>query len=157
MATAAVAYRFGPFRLDPVSYRFFCEGTPVPLAPKGLDLLLMLVARPGKLVSKDEIMRTLWPDVAVTDNALTQVVSDVRQALGDYSSAPLFIQTVPRRGYRFIAAVETAPSPEVSPAPNAAQGSRLPVAARAGVRETSSLDAYRAFTDGRSKLEKMDA
>lgn len=157
MAPAGVAYRFGPFRLDPVSYRFFCEGTPVPLAPKGLDLLLLLVARPGTLVSKDEIMRALWPDVAVTDNALTQVVSDLRQALGDHSSAPHFIQTVPRRGYRFIAAVETIPRPEASLLSNAAQASRVPVAERAGVRETSSLDAYRAFTEGRLKLEKMDA
>ena len=114
MSVPGVAYRFGPFRLDPVSYRFFCEGSPVQLAPKALDLLLLLVAHPGALVSKDDIMQALWPQVAVTDNALTQVVSDLRQALGDSSSAPRFIQTVARRGYRFIAAVETAPAAEGS-------------------------------------------
>lgn len=154
---SGVAYRFGPFRLDPVSYRFFCDGTPVQLAPKVVDLLLLLVARPGMLVTKDEIMRALWPDVAVTDNALTQVVSDLRQALGDSSSAPLFIETVSRRGYRFIAAVETTLSPEATPRATIAPGSHQPLVPRAGVRETSSLDAFHAFADGRSKLEKMDA
>ncbi len=157
MTTAGLAYRFGPFRLDPAGYQFFRDGTPVPLAPKGLDLLLLLVARPGVLVSKDEIMRALWPDVAVTDNALTQVVSDLRQALGDHSSAPHFIQTVSRRGYRFIALVETSSSPEAGIRFDDPAATRVPVAARAGVRETSSLDAYRAFTEGRLKLERMDA
>ncbi len=109
MASGCVAYQFGPFRLDPVSYRCFCDGAPLSLAPRSLDLLLLFVSRPGTLVSKDEIMRALWPDVAVTDNALTQVISDLRQALGDDASAPCFIQTVSRRGYRFVAAVEAIP------------------------------------------------
>ena len=151
-----IAYRFGSFRLDSVSYRCFRGEMPIALAPKGLDLLLLLVARPGTLVSKDEIMRALWPDVAVTDNALTQVVSDLRQALGDPSTSPQFIQTVPRRGYRFIAAVNASSSPDANPPPHVpVSRSRMP--ARAGVRETSSLDAYRAFTEGRLKLEQMDA
>jgi DNA-binding winged helix-turn-helix (wHTH) protein/Flp pilus assembly protein TadD len=138
---------------------------PVPLAPKALDLLLLLVTRPAAMVTKDEIMQTLWPDVAVTDNALTQVVSDLRQALADDPMSPRYIQTVPRRGYRFIAAVDTVESrqavghtadrgpdrPSGAPA-----GSPTPPIARAGVRETSSLDAYRSFTEGRLKLERMD-
>ncbi len=156
MSGPGVGYRFGPFRLDPVSYRFFCEGSPVQLAPKALDLLLLLVAHPGALVSKDDIMRALWPDVAVTDNALTQVVSDLRQTLGDASSAPRFIQTVPRRGYRFIAAVETAPTTDESALQDIRSPQRPPME-RAGVRETSSLEAHRAFTEGRVKLEMMDA
>ncbi len=77
----------------------------IPLSPKIIDLLLYLVARQSALVPKDELFKALWPDVAVTDNALTQAVSELRQALGDDPSKPTYIQTVARRGYRFIAPV----------------------------------------------------
>jgi adenylate cyclase len=107
----AASYRFGPFTLDTASYRLLKNGEPVALSPKIIDLLLYLVARQSALVPKEELFSALWPDVAVTDNALTQAVSELRQALGDDSSSPTFIQTVARRGYRFIANVETlAPS-----------------------------------------------
>ena len=98
-------YRFGDFTLDPASFRLLDKGTLVPLSPKIIDLLLYLVARPSVLVSKEELFKALWPDVAVTDNALTQAVSELRQALGDDASSPAYVQTVSRRGYRFIAAV----------------------------------------------------
>jgi DNA-binding winged helix-turn-helix (wHTH) protein/tetratricopeptide (TPR) repeat protein len=112
------SYRFGPFTLDTASYRLLRDGEPVALSPKIIDLLLYLVARQSALVPKDELFSALWPDVAVTDNALTQAVSELRQALGDDSSSPTYIQTVARRGYRFIASVETiAPSAEHSSAP----------------------------------------
>jgi DNA-binding winged helix-turn-helix (wHTH) protein/Tfp pilus assembly protein PilF len=107
-----VTYRFGPFTLDPASYRLLKEGEVVALSPKIIDLLLYLVARPSALVTKDELFKALWPDVAVTDNALTQAVSELRQALGDNSSKPVYVQTVARRGYRFIAPVNAAaPAP----------------------------------------------
>jgi DNA-binding winged helix-turn-helix (wHTH) protein len=100
-----VIYRFGDFTLDPASYRLTDKGTLVPLSPKIVDLLLYLVARPSVLVSKEELFKTLWPDVAVTDNALTQAISELRQALGDDAAKPAYVQTVSRRGYRFIATV----------------------------------------------------
>ena len=65
------------------------------------------MARQPALVSKDDLFKALWPDVAVTDNALTQAVSELRQALGDDPSKPTYVQTVARRGYRFIAPVTT--------------------------------------------------
>src|SRR5512145_705433 len=105
MPTAAM-YRFGPFFLDGASYRLVRDGEVIPISPKIIDLLLYLAARPSTLVSKDELFRALWPDVAVTDNALTQAVSELRQALGDDPAKPQYVQTVARRGYRFIAAVE---------------------------------------------------
>lgn len=105
MPTTAM-YRFGPFVLDGASYRLARDGERIPLSPKIIDLLLYLAARPSTLVSKDELFRALWPDVAVTDNALTQAVSELRQALGDDPAKPQYVQTVARRGYRFIAAVE---------------------------------------------------
>ena len=101
------SYRFGPYRLDRAAYRLVDGDRSIELSPKALDLLLLLVEHAGSLVTKDEILKAVWPDVAVTDNALTQVVSDLRHALGDSSSAPRYLETVPRRGYRFIAPVET--------------------------------------------------
>jgi DNA-binding winged helix-turn-helix (wHTH) protein len=100
-----VTYRFGPYTLDPAAYRLVRDTEVVQLSPKIIDLLLYLVARHSALVSKEDLFKALWPDVAVTDNALTQAVSELRQALGDDPSNPAYIQTVARRGYRFIAPV----------------------------------------------------
>jgi DNA-binding winged helix-turn-helix (wHTH) protein/tetratricopeptide (TPR) repeat protein len=100
-----VIYRFGDYEVDPASFRLLHGGRVVPLAPRIIDLLLFLVARPSVLVSKEDLFKTLWPDVAVTDNALTQAVSELRQALGDDPANPAYVQTVARRGYRFIAPV----------------------------------------------------
>ena len=87
MPTVA-SYRFGPFVVDGGAYRLLRDGVNIPLSPKIIDLLLFLAARPSVLVSKDELFRALWPDVAVTDNALTQAVSELRQALGDDPANP---------------------------------------------------------------------
>jgi DNA-binding winged helix-turn-helix (wHTH) protein/Flp pilus assembly protein TadD len=103
-----VIYRFGPYTLDPAAYRLVRDSEVIQLSPKIIDLLLYLVARQPALVSKEDLFKALWPDVAVTDNALTQAVSELRQALGDDPSKPAYIQTVARRGYRFIAPVGTA-------------------------------------------------
>ena len=112
-----MTYRFGPFTLDPGAYRLLHDGHVIPLSPKIIDLLLYLVARPSVLVSKDELFKALWPDVAVTDNALTQAVSELRQALGDDPSKPAYIQTVARRGYRFIAPVSSGAPAQTPTAP----------------------------------------
>ena len=122
MGTAA-AYTFGPFLVDGASYRLVRDGEVIPVSPKTVDLLLFLAARPSVLVSKDELFAALWPDVAVTDNALTQAVSDLRQALGDDAAKPRYVQTVARRGYRFIAAVQPLAG---TPAPG--EASATPVA-----------------------------
>jgi DNA-binding winged helix-turn-helix (wHTH) protein/tetratricopeptide (TPR) repeat protein len=133
-SVAGVAsYRFGPFVLDAAAYRLLRDGKPVALSPKIVDVLLYLVARQSTLVSKDELFSALWPDVAVTDNALTQAVSELRQALGDDASKPKYIQTVARRGYRFVADVETlapaAPKAEPVPAADTAPADRVPAIA----------------------------
>jgi DNA-binding winged helix-turn-helix (wHTH) protein/tetratricopeptide (TPR) repeat protein len=120
------SYRFGPFTLDTGAYRLLKGETAVAVSPKIIDLLLYLVARPSALVSKDELFRALWPDVAVTDNALTQAVSELRQALGDDSSNPTYIQTVARRGYRFIAQVVADPAPQAVTSDEPRAASTLP-------------------------------
>jgi DNA-binding winged helix-turn-helix (wHTH) protein/tetratricopeptide (TPR) repeat protein len=111
-----VTYRFGPFTVDAGSYRLLRGDAIIPLSPKIIDLLLYLAARQSALVPKDELFTALWPDVAVTDNALTQAVSELRQALGDDPAKPTYIQTVARRGYRFIAPVESSAPAEIAPA-----------------------------------------
>ena len=122
-------YRFADFTLDPAGFRLHRHGDVVPLSPKIFDLLLYLVARPATVVSKDELFDALWPDVAVTDNALTQAVSELRQALGDEAASPAFVQTVARRGYRFIAAVQHG---EAAPAPFRGRGRGKPPATPGG-------------------------
>lgn len=124
MPTVA-SYRFGPFVLDGGAYRLLRDGEIVPLSPKIIDLLLYLAARPSALVSKDELFKALWPDVAVTDNALTQAVSELRQALGDDAASPTYIQTVARRGYRFIAPIEALPPPSLTPVQQPAEEPRV--------------------------------
>jgi DNA-binding winged helix-turn-helix (wHTH) protein/Tfp pilus assembly protein PilF len=139
-----VIYRFGSFSVDTTSFRLLRSETPVALPPKPIELLLYLLDRPSTLVSKEELFKAIWPDVIVTDNALTQAVSDLRQALGDDAARPVYIQTVARRGYRFVAPVEIA-----------ADEAQTKMAHRP--RETSSLDALRAFSEGRVRLESLDA
>ena len=99
-------YRFDVFTVDPSAYTLRRAGESVPLSPRPFDLLLYLLRRSARLVTKDELLNALWPDVVVTENTLTQAMSDLRRALQDKPASPRFIETVPRRGYRFIASIE---------------------------------------------------
>src|SRR3954451_159037 len=103
-------FRFGPFLADRVGYRVLRGEEALDLTPKLLDLLLHLLDNAGALVTKEALLDALWPGANVTDNALTQAVSDLRQALGDDAMSPRYIKTVARRGYRFVAAVEPVPA-----------------------------------------------
>jgi DNA-binding winged helix-turn-helix (wHTH) protein len=96
-------YEFGPFRLDPAEKILWRDGHPVPLTPKAFDTLLILVERGGRLVEKDELIRRLWPDSFVEENSLSQNIYLLRKALEKDRQGIRYIETVPRRGYRFIA------------------------------------------------------
>ena len=100
-------YVFGPFRADRAAYRVFRGTEELALTPKPLDLLFYLLERPGTLITKEELLDQVWRDANVTENALAQAVSELREALNDDASAPTYVRTVARRGYRFIAAVTT--------------------------------------------------
>lgn len=141
------SFRFGPFLVDRHGYRVTRDGEIVPLTPKLLDLLLHLIDRAGDLVTKEALLDALWPGANVTDNALAQAVSELRDALGEEPKSPQFIKTVARRGYRFIARVERV---DVQPSAGASPGSSP------GARDTSSLEAYRAVMEGSLKLESLD-
>src|SRR5260370_11353693 len=99
------AYEFGRFTLFPDEKRLLCDGKAVALPPKVFDTLVLLVENQGRLIQKEELLQALWPDSFVEEVALAHNISQLRKALGDTTEQPRFIETVPKRGYRFIAAV----------------------------------------------------
>jgi DNA-binding winged helix-turn-helix (wHTH) protein len=96
---------FEGFRLDPANARLWRGDEPIALAPKPFEALCRLVERAGELVTKDELLDAVWPNLHVSESSLSVAISALRSALGDDPSAPRFIQTVSRRGYRFITSV----------------------------------------------------
>jgi predicted ATPase/DNA-binding winged helix-turn-helix (wHTH) protein len=96
---------FGRFHLDPPNARLLNGARAVALKPKAFDVLVHLVRHAGRLVSQEELLNEVWPGQIVGDSSLKSCIKQIRQALGDHVSKPQFIETVHRRGYRFIAAV----------------------------------------------------
>jgi len=99
-------YEFGLFRLDPAEGLLQRQGQPIPLPPKVFETLCVLVENAGHLVEKDELMRRIWPDTFVEEANLSQNVFSLRKVLGEREGAQDYIETVPKRGYRFVAAVQ---------------------------------------------------
>ena len=98
-------YEFGPFRLDAAEHLLLRAGETVPLQPKAFDLLLALVERHGRLLEKDELLKLVWPDTFVEEANLASNISLLRKALGEGENGQRDIETVPKRGYRFVAGV----------------------------------------------------
>ncbi len=109
-------YRFADVALDVERFDVTRNGRRLALEPKAIEVLRFLVERPGRLVTKDEILDGVWADVAVTPNAVTRVIAQLRRELGDDATAPRLIETVPTRGYRFIADVRHEPASDASDA-----------------------------------------
>ena len=99
-------YEFGPYRLDLNEGRLLRNGEPVPLTPKAFATLVVLVQRSGHLVEKNELMKLLWPDSFVEESNLNQHVWTLRRTLGENKAGHEYIETVPKRGYRFMAEVQ---------------------------------------------------
>lgn len=97
--------RFDAFELDTDNRQLRGHGLPIDLGSRYFDALALLVSRPGELVTKDVFMDKVWHGIPVTDEALTQCIRTLRRALGDDAANPRFIETVPKHGYRFIAAL----------------------------------------------------
>src|SRR5215831_6957779 len=112
--TRKTSLQFADFRLEPDDARLWQGSRVLRLKPKAFAVLCYLVEHAGQLVSKDELWHAVWPDVTVSDDVLTASVRDIRKALGDDPQVPQFIETVHRRGYRFIAPLTTASPPVVS-------------------------------------------
>ena len=98
-------YEFGEFRLEPSTRRLLRAGEPVPLTPKVFDTLVYLVEHRGAILTKDDLLNALWPDVIVEENNLGQNISKLRSVLGEARGENRYIATVPGHGYRFVAAV----------------------------------------------------
>jgi DNA-binding winged helix-turn-helix (wHTH) protein/TolB-like protein len=104
-------YEFGEFRLEPEERLLTRRGRPVPLAPKAFDLLTVLVQNHGRLVSKDAIMESVWSGSFVEDANLTVSISVLRKVFGQKEGGPQHIETIPKKGYRFVAPVTEVDSP----------------------------------------------
>jgi DNA-binding winged helix-turn-helix (wHTH) protein len=132
------SFSFDDFELDTFARRVVRDGQPIAVADRHFDVLYRLVSHAGELVTKDALVTAGWGDVAVTDNSLEQAISALRRALGPRSDGSQFIETVPRRGYRFAAPAE-----------------------RKTTRATDdSLEAlmapHRAWLEGRASLETLE-
>jgi eukaryotic-like serine/threonine-protein kinase len=107
-------YAFGPFRLDSEKRVLVRDGAPVPLAPKVVETLLTLVESAGHLVDKDDLMKRIWPDAFVEEGNLNKNIFVLRKLLGVWDGGREYIETVPKRGYRFVAPVNQVTHAEVS-------------------------------------------
>lgn len=136
--TTRVCYVFGPFEFDPGRRRLVSAGELLALSDRQCAVLHLLVAKAGHIVSKDDLLNAGWNDVAVGDNSLEQVISSLRRVLARGGEGSGYIETVPRRGYRFADTVT-----------------------RAAARETDAglealLAPHRAFVEGRAALETLE-
>jgi len=135
----ARSLQFGAVTLNPGERLVFKDGRPVSLTPKAFDLLCVLAAHPGRLLTKDELIQAVWPDATVEESNLAYNVFAIRKALGESADGERYIATVPKRGYRFVAAV-TELTVDAQPI-SAADESDLQSQANTGYRsERSSSD-----------------
>lgn len=143
-------FRFGPFVLDGARRMLFREGQPVPLVPKALELLELLIEERERTLSKSELLDRLWPDTVVAENNLSVTMSALRKALGESAARPRYLQTLSRRGYRFVEA------PEEASARDAAPLSSSPARLRRSVEKPESSRA-RVLVGREFERERLDA
>jgi DNA-binding winged helix-turn-helix (wHTH) protein/pimeloyl-ACP methyl ester carboxylesterase len=133
------AYQFGPFHLDARERRLSRGGEVIPLRLKVFDTLLVLVENAGRLVTKQELLETVWPETTVEENNLNHNVSVLRKALGERATGQHYIETVPRVGYRFAAPVKAV----AAPARPFLSSSAPPTKARQEIRYCTTSDGVR--------------
>lgn len=128
---------FQSFRLDPTNHCLWNGEERVRIPPKACDVLRYLVENPQRLVTPDELLEALWPDTYVNPEVLRKYILDVRKILGDRSDRPEFIETLPKRGYRFVAAVSDLGTAE----PLSASAAAVPAAPASLAGEASAVPA----------------
>lgn len=135
-------YEFGPFQLNVDERLLMRGGRVVPLSPKVFDTLLVLVENSGRILGKDELMQTLWPDTFVEESNLTQNISQLRRALNGDTSEAQYIETIPKRGYRFVGDVQmVSPGAEASHAGNGSSNGKAAPAASAPLAIAETFQA----------------
>ncbi|HEX7182206.1 MAG TPA: tetratricopeptide repeat protein [Thermoanaerobaculia bacterium] len=132
-------YQFDEFRVDPVRRLLLRDGEQVPVTPKALSILLILLERPGQVVEKSELIEGVWPGAFVTEANLTQNISSLRKALGERANDRRYVVTVPSQGYTFVAEVREVPAEEAAPAPEPSSSSEKPAAVS---RQTVEIEAF---------------
>src|SRR5262250_3143897 len=115
-----MSVRFGAFEVDLEGRRLLKRGVPITLREQSFRVLAALMERPGEIVSREELRRRLWPSDTFVDFevALNSAVSRLRDALGDSADSPSFIETIPKRGYRFVLPIARRPAVAVMPFAN---------------------------------------
>jgi len=106
-----IVYEFGPFRMDPIKQTLLRDNNPIPLTPKAFETLLVLVRHSRDVISKEELLKEVWPDSFVEESNLSQNIFLLRKALGDTAKDRQYIVTLPGRGYRFSALVRSLTEP----------------------------------------------
>jgi DNA-binding winged helix-turn-helix (wHTH) protein len=137
---------FGPFAIDTPRWELTREGVRVELSPRLVEILAYLAANSGHIITKEALLHRFWPDVHVAENTLTRAIADIRKAVDDDAAAPTYIQTVARRGYRFIAHSTARSSCTALCAP----GWHLSHAGQAA-------DPFLLWVKGKLSLESLDA
>src|ERR1700730_10574202 len=128
---------FGHFRLDSAERVLLADGHPVPLTPKAYETLIVLLENHGHILEKSELLTRIWRDTFVEEGTLVQNISTLRKVLGDADDGSAYIETIPRRGYRFVGAVraiQLKPDTDEQPFP-------APEVMAAGARNTRRLVA----------------
>lgn len=138
-------YEFGRFQLNAADRVLLCAGEVVKLMPKTLEALALLVQKQGAVVSKEELQRTLWPNAIVEENNLAQHISALRKALGQADGEEPYIETVPKRGYRFVAAVRQNAVPDLGAEPGEAAALAITEVAESHPNAVEPL-AHKAIT-----------
>ncbi len=118
-------YTFGPFRFDPEERLLLRDGKPVPLAPKVIETLLLLVQNAGHLVDKDDLMNRVWPDAFVEEGNLNKNIFLLRKVLSEATNGRDYIETIPKRGYRFVVDVREVSDAESDSPPQVLPGANL--------------------------------
>jgi DNA-binding winged helix-turn-helix (wHTH) protein/Tol biopolymer transport system component len=107
-------YEFDEFTVDLANFRVLKSDEPLKITPRAFEVLLYLVRNAGRVVGKQELFDNVWGESFVSDNALTRMVKEIRQVLGDNAESPTYIETIPKRGYRFLAPVSSVATQEAS-------------------------------------------
>src|SRR5437868_11209294 len=143
MDDKAQIYRFDNVRVDAASFRVWKDERAVQIEPKAFQVLLFLIENRGRLVEKRELLDAVWKETFVTENALTREIAQLRKALGESAREAKYIETVPTKGYRFIADVEVKNGQQAKD--------------EAGDIETAAVEKAAAQNESASTLQSLTA
>ena len=162
-------YRFDDVTVDGENFRVRKGGQDITLTPRAFDVLIFLIKNRGRAVEKQEIFDRVWKDTFVTDNALTKIIKEIRRAFEDDASQPRYIETVPKRGYRFIAELQAETEVETpdenskteksrkTVAPPFSKGKKLLLLAALVLGAMLLAAGFLAFTEWRSEMAALNA